>query len=137
MKKFLKNLIPLAAYWLTFSFVFFIIFVTELSIEMQWPISIAIIVVSAILGYAVNVKQVKWGLSVLLLQLVVCPIIYATKVSYGMFFVMGNIPASAILCRYEDTPTPPLIAVVTIAVSTVLLVGSFCLGSFVRKKLDK
>lgn len=137
MKKFFTNLIPLAAYWLTFSFAFFIMFMSDSSVELPLPLSITLVAVNVIIGYAVNVRQMKWGLSVFLLQLVVCPIIYAAKVSYNIFFAVGNIAASAILSRYEDTATPPIIAVVTIAVSAVLLVGSFCLGSLIRKKVDK
>ena len=137
MKKFFTNLIPLAAYWLTFSFAFFIMFMSDSSVELPWPLSITLIVVNVVIGYAFNVRQMKWGLSLLLLQLIVCPAIYAAKASYNIFFTVGNISASAILCRYEDVATPPIIAVVTIAVSAVLLVGSFCLGSFIRKKVNK
>lgn len=137
MKKFFTNLIPLATYWLTFSLAFFIMFMSDSSVELPLPLSITLVAVNVVIGYAVNVRQMKWGLSVLLLQLVVCPIIYAAKVSYNIFFTVGNISASAILSRYEDAATPPIIAIVTIVVSAVLLVGSFCLGSFIRKKINK
>lgn len=137
MKKFFTNLIPLASYWLTFSFAFFIMFMTDSSVELPLPLSISLIVINLIIGWAVNAMQMKWGLLVLLLQLVVCPAIYAAKASYAIFFMLGNISAAGILGSYEDVPTPPLIAVATIVVSAVLLIGSFFLGSFIRKKFNK
>lgn len=67
MKKIFTNLIPLAAYWLTLSFAFFIMFMSDSSVELPLPLSITLVVINVIIGYAVNVWQMKWGLSVLLL----------------------------------------------------------------------
>lgn len=76
MKKILKNLIPPALYWITFAVGFFIVLVFDLPSGYWYHALLAVmIIVNLLVASFVNVKQMKWGILVLFIQLLLSGII--------------------------------------------------------------
>ena len=134
MKKIFTNLIPIATYWLTFSLIFLIIFMADSSVNMIIPFSICLVIENAVVGYYVNVKKMKWGISLFAVQLLACGITYSLRVSYNNFLCFGNLPIGWVVGKYGDIKAPVFVVILTIIASLVLFVGSFFVGTLVAKK---
>ena len=111
MKKILKNLIPPALYWITFAVGFFIVLVFDLPSGYWYHALLAVmIIVNLLVASFVNARQMKWGILVLFIQLLLSGIIQIAltgKSEYPEFFALGNCFLYGVF--YYDSATPLIV----------------------------
>ncbi len=138
MKKILKNLIPPALYWITFAVGFFIVLVFDLPSGYWYHALLAVmIIVNLLVASFVNAKQMKWGILVLFIQLLLSGVIQIAltgKSEYPEFFALGNCFLYGVF--YYDSATPLIVEIFRLIASLIFIIAPFFIGSAIKNRAE-
>lgn len=136
MKNILKNTVPLATYWLSFSFGFFIVVAFNLPTG-NWIkyLLAAMIAINTVTGALISAGQMKWGISVLLAQLLLSGTVQIASgfKAYYAFFDYGNIILQGVF-NYDGGKSQAY-GIFSLIASLIFIIAPFFIGSAIKNRV--
>lgn len=134
MKKALKNLLPLAAYWVITLGLFVKWAGEDLKVAtFEWVVSIGLFIAGVAIGFIFKLDEIKWGIWILGAQAAVCGIVFLITDN----FIIGNIIYYVLYDYDRDNARPLITNILVVLWSAAIIVLPFFIGRDLKKIVGK